>query len=253
MSSYVIYLPGVQGANPQHLDKVGLGGLCADGAPEFADILDGGPDRGSGLLAAWRTGNTATDPSFSVADFKWVPAKACKARGLAAKRFYFGVDPQRPVTPKCIERKNRSLGYNIDLRDGHSWHIPAAMKLPHTHGLNDDGEFDRQVAEEYREYWQASEQYAVQFFKAIDQLDFLKQQRPKTDTTLAVDFTLANAWEFACLSLAINYRVTPEIVDMLKLLDDVGMRNIIKAAIDLPVIFEVRGQKKTDDLSIPVG
>ncbi len=244
---YAIYLPGKQGANPAHLESVGLGSLGTDGGVQFADAHSHTPDGKSGLMAVW-----GVQPAMNPAFYDWQPAKACSRRELSAGRFWFGQHAESPLTPKDCERKVIQLGYGIPLRDKQVWRIPAAVNLPHYHGLNGDGEYERWVADEYREFWRQSERYAVEFFKAIDQLEQLRLRRPDLPTDSTVEFTLKDAWEFCCAALAINYRLTPELIDLLGLIDDGAMRNIIKAAIDLPVILEANDQKKTEEFSIPV-
>lgn len=251
MAGYAVYIPKGRGANPEQLAAVGLPSL-ATGA-EFSDISARGPDGGHGVVAAWRRGDIENDPPLSCDGMDWRPAKADKARKLPAGRFWFGQVQGKPVRPKDCERKQMHLGYPIELRDGNAWVIPPATNLPHVHGLDSEGEFCREVAAEFRDYWQDSEKYAVQFFQAINHLDMLKASKPGIDTQTQVEFTIADAWRFCCRALSLNYRLTPELVDMLGLLDDAAMRNVIKAAIDLPCILEDRVQKKTADLSIPVG
>ena len=125
--------------------------------------------------------------------------------------------------------------------------------MPHEYGLNDDGELARQVQAEFADYWQQSEQYAVQFFKAIDLLETLRAAKGG-DPEEVIEFTLADTWAFCCRALSINYRVTPEIADFLGLLADGPMRDVCKAAIELPVLLDVnREKKKADVVGIPVG
>jgi hypothetical protein len=253
VAGYALYLPKFRGANPDHLKTVGLDSLLLDGAPEFADVLEHGPDGGGGMLACWRKGDPANDPPFSPSHYHWQPCKADKARELPERRFWLGIVNGKPLRPKDCERKVMHLGYGVTLRDDQVWTIPAAVNLPHYHGLNGDGEYTRQIADEHRDFWHQSEKYAVEFFKAVDQLEQLRMHRPDIDQSQTVTFTLADAWEFCCRALALNYKLTPELIDLLGLIDDQGMRNIIKSAIDLPVILEVSAQKKTDEFSIPVG
>ncbi len=256
MAGYALYLPGVKGSDPNHLRRVGLDGLLLEGSPEFAEITEHGPDGKMGMMAAFCKGDIATDPPFTPKAYVWQPAKACKRRELPEGRFFFGTVRDKPVAPRDILRKGvlTGLGKYVDLRDGNAWHIPEAVNLPHVHGLNGDGEFERQVSEQYREFWEISKSYAVTFCEAIDQLEALKSSNPKNlNPELVIEFPLAEGWEYCCKALAINYRLTPELIDMLGLLDDVGARNIIKVTVGLWIILEVRDQKKTDGISIPVG
>jgi hypothetical protein len=65
-------------------------------------------------------------------------------------------------------------------------------------------------------------------------------------------FDCQETFDFACQCLALNYRLTPEIISLLDLIDDEAMRNIIKASIDLPVLLKFN-EKKKNSITIPVG
>lgn len=242
MPGYALYLPGRPARNASALEAVGLLGLCKDSGPEFADILGKGPDGGHGLLATWR--KVTDSGGLTVGEYTWKPAKADKARSLPAKRFWLGT-PLAGIAPQDIERKQQFRGYGITLADGHKWIIPPAVNLPHKHGLDDDGEPARIIADEWRAYWERSEQFAVEFFHAFDLIAHGQQE---------AKFTLKDAWRFACEALAINYRIAPEVVDALGLLTDEGVNNIVCAAIDWPTMIKNGGnQKKTEEITIPVG
>jgi hypothetical protein len=238
---YAIYIPNKTGAAPEHLDDVGLSILRRDRCPEFADVLANAPDGGRGIIGCWRT--LSDNGGFNPKDYTWTPAKADKARGLPAKRFYIGI-PACGIRPQDIERKQTYRGYAIPLADGYRWSIPPAVSLPHKHGLDEEGSPVRVIEDAWRGYWDRSEKFAIEFFAAVDRLN-----SGATET----QFTLADAWAFSCEALSLNYRLSPEIVDALGLLNDDGMRNIIKAAIDLPVLIDAENQKKTETLTIPVG
>jgi hypothetical protein len=244
MAGFVLFIPKVTGANPQHVARVGLGELLADGAPEFADCT--GPENARGVVCGWRTGNADSDPALSPVGLTWTPAKADKRRGLKAKRFWIGVDPSRPLRPEDIERKTQYDGYAVKLADGNLWHIPAAVNLPHKAGLNDDGEFCRVIANRWRPFYEASQRHAAIILAACGEL--LTTAKPKGKF---IPVTIAESFAFCCDALAINYRLTPELVDAFGLLDDPSQSNVVKAAVNLPCLLG-KGDAETNVLRMKV-
>lgn len=240
MPGYAIYIPGKPARNASALEAVGLHGLCKESGPEFADILAKGPDGGSGLLATWR--KVTDNGGLTVGEYTWKPAKADKARGLAAKRFWVGV-PHAGLTPQSLERKTQYRGYGMLLADGNRWAIPPAVNLPHQIGLDDDGEPRRFISDEWRPYWERCEQFAAEFLVAIDSV-----RNGATETKL----TLKDTWQFACEALSINYRLCSEVIDLLGLVNEDAAVEVVKAAIDLPVLAGiVPSDKDTFTIQIP--
>jgi hypothetical protein len=244
MAGYVLYLPGARGANPEHLKAVGLDGLLADGSPEFADCLDAGPDGERGLFAYWSSLDHGNNPILSTKANKWTPAKADKSRGLAAKRFWLGVDPERPVKPLDLTRKKTFVGEWCELADGNLWRVPSIAHLPHVYDEDEDGLVVRTVIPAYREHAATAERFVYAFFEACDQLAVLQEKRPDAKQDLKVAFDLKGYWNFTCDALAINYRVSREIVGMLGLVNDQAARDILKAATGFAEI--VQGQVETN-------
>ncbi len=238
MASYLLYLPDCKGADSAHLDRYGLGELAADRAPEFAECFS----FGQGSLAYWH--QNGVSPVLDTTLYDWKKGKG----------FSLGVLKGQQVTPDAIQRDVVRPGYWIACADGQRWQIPAAAKLPHRHGLDAEGEHTREVVAQYRDYWDKSQQYAVQFFQAIDAVDILRQSNPRLPIDEPqVTFTLADTWAFCCRALSINYRLTPEMVSLLGLIDDDSMSNIVKAAIDLMHLIDVKTEKKKEVVGIPVG
>ncbi len=247
MASYLLFLPNTKGADPAQLARVGLASLHADRGPEFAECFDG--PEGCGNLAFWSV--KGVSPVLQAKEYDWTPAPADKALGLPQKRFWLGVPKGQKVTPDACQREAKRPGYWILAADGQQWEIPAAAKLPHKHGLNEQGEFARIVADQYRDYWSKSEKFAIQFFEALDRLDILAGQMQMPEEK--VEFTLSDTWDFCCQALAINYRLDPAIVSMLGLIDDDFMANAVKAAIDLPVLIDCKKKDVAATVSIPLG
>lgn len=263
MAAYSIFIPGAVGANNAHFSRVGLDGLVDADSTEWSEAIGAIPfDSGAaGSLATWRPfGDPARDAALTFTEGQvWTPAKADEDRGLEAKRFWIGVDPDRPPRPEDLARKDQLPGEWTVLHDNQPWKIPVASRLPHVHGLNGAGKFARQVSEEYREFYDRAEQYMVEIFRELDLEDALRGVMPAEELEEKINdnlvpIPLEDGWEFSNIALALNYKLTPEIVDVLQLLDDTAMTAIIGAAINMVPILETRDQKKTDSpVGIPLG
>jgi hypothetical protein len=257
MAGYAIYIPNRFGGGDDHLASVGLEQLRAlgDASPDASDVLAGGPDGGSGVLLAWRTGDPASDPPMTPEAFDWSPAKPDPERNLEAARFYIGIDPLRPVTPKDLVRQQQMAGEFVGLRDGNGWRVPQARFLPHTCDLNDEGVVERRVDARYETFWQRSRQHAAAFFEALDLADYA-QHLPENQRPEAAEVTLSveDGWRYCVDALAFNYRVNADIVSYLKLFDDTAIVAVVGVTISYPSILEMRDQKKTElPVSVPVG
>lgn len=257
MAHYMLFFPGSQDPDDAQLATAGLGGLVNTGVPiHWHQVLRGGPDGHDGMICCWCTGDPSRDADAGQhANCLWQPAKADRLRGLAAGRFYYGFNPASPPTPRDLALPKRYPGYDVEFADGSVWHIPAAIKLPHEHGINEDGVWERRVARRYLEFYDRSMEYGVQIFGQMDAAEVIRAANPDMpDDASLGSLTLEDADKHCCIALALNYRVTPEIVDYLGILDDVAMFAAISATIDLPQISEVLNQKKTQSrVAIRVG
>ncbi len=257
MAGYVIYIPQAVGDKLEALAKVGLDDLAQRPNTEFVDIIQNGPDGGSGVLYAWRGGDADTDAQLAVVPAQeWQAAKPDPERELPAGRYWFGHEPGRPVLPDDIMRSTTFFGSPVQLADGQFWKIPAARQLPHRHGLDDEGNFKRTVTEEYRKFADLSTSYAYEIFQAIDALDVLEQVNPDAiqEENRHVDVPLPETWKYCVMALSLNYWVDEAVVDFLNLLDDLSMVRVVAVTLELPQILKVRDQKKTPSpVAIPVG
>ncbi len=257
----LLYFPGVRGASDDHLRAAGLADLVTktpggpdEPGPEWTEVLGRGPDGGRGMVCCWRTGDPALDPSpFGVALDRqtWKPVPSNAAKGLAAGRYWIGVESGRPVAPLALQRKGRYPGTPVKLLDGQEWIIPRAQAMPHRHGLNANGEHERRAVAAFEWFVAEAQRYSQIIFAELHALQVLRPSQ--SDLAGGVQITLTAAWDYCCRVLALNYRLTPEMIDALELIDDAAMRSIICATIELPAIGEVRDQKKSSAaLTIPV-
>jgi hypothetical protein len=257
MAHYLLFFPGANEPDDNLIGSVGLGSLMNSGLPtHWHRVLAGGPGGSDGMICTWMRGNRSTDPDPGQhKNFEWTPALEDRSRGLSANRFWFGIDPSNRPTPACLALPRRFPGHDVACADGNQWHIPAAVKLPHCHGMNESGEWERKIAARYKQFYDRSIAYGIAIYNEVDAVEALKMVNPDiADNEHVATINLNDADVHCCQALAINYRITPEIVDFLGLLDDSVMIGIISSTMDLPEIREVLSQKKSYcPVGIPVG
>lgn len=245
------YFPGATGATHEHLEQAGLAHLVPPGepGPEFADILAGGPDGGRGLLATWR----GLDPDHGPKtlglrpEIRWQPARPDPSQGLAAGRYWLGIEADRPTTPTSLQRKQRFAGDPVRLADGQEWIVPIANQLPHSHGLDAHGEHCRRLDPAYQWFWEESERFAQAMAAKLDEYERDGRKGKK------IPILLKDAWHYCCRVLALNYRLDAELIDALGLLDDGAMVRLVTATLEAPqCVATIDEKKKPVALEIPV-
>jgi hypothetical protein len=272
---YYLYFPHSPASPAAGLDvkgdrlaSFGLQDLARDQAPAWFEVEGRGPDGGRGWYCTWLRGDGNDPPTALLPTVDWTPCRPGHVAGreLATGAYWIGLDAKKPPRPAELERKATYAGYWVTLGDGQPWHCPAATFLPHCHGLGADGSYQRQIDPEFADFWNQTQQFAQGIFEKLAQLNVLQalsaaraasgkgKQAPQT---INADFDLAQTFAFSVAALAYNYRLNAELVTLLKLFrTDEHMTAVVKAATDLPVLLEVRDQKKTagpERVAIPVG
>jgi len=207
--SLLIYVPGVQGADPEHVTRAGLPGLIGPNAPSLVprEVL-AGPDNGRGMLYTWRADPVAYQPD----EQEWFAAPG--------GAYWLGRWKGRPIAPADLARPKQYAGPLVELRDGQAWQIPVAFQLVQILGEWTPGEMELRPTEEFRAYWDQAGEWVALF------------ERMARDPAARHTFQFQAAWTFACRGLAINYLLTPAIVTWLELIDTALLQPIIQAAIE---------------------
>jgi hypothetical protein len=263
---YLLYFPGAHGITGDGaLERCGLSDLTRDSAPTWFEPQGPCPDGGRGMCCTWLKGDSSDPPLLLAPSLQWtpcrpaiVPAAGSSIPGgtIDAGAYWVGIDRAHAVGPADIARQELLPGYWVTLGDGNKWHCPAAGFLPHCHGLGPDGIYARQIDPAYRSFWERSQGFAQTILGTLARLGVLQDiQGKKAPQTLSADFDLAETFAFCVEALAFNYRLNAELVTQLGLLKDEGLRSVVKAAVDLPVLLDVESQKKNSlpPVSIPVG
>lgn len=192
---FQIYIPGVVGADPQHLVAVGLESLTL--RAQFLEVLTG-PDKRSGMLAGWMGGRTR-QIAYRPDQQTWTPAVAFD--GMPAGRYWIGFWNDSPPTPEDLQRDYAYPGAKVRLGDERQWLLPRAYELPAEMIRADDGT------------WKYETQRKFHAFR----LESLDWHRRLMDAEEGESIRWAPVAEFVERALAINYRITPEVVNQLRL------------------------------------
>lgn len=181
---FQLFLPDRKGADPAHLDAVGLETL-RDGA---LMLQTKGPEGRDGMLLAW--GSSATRIGYRPDSQKWQPATADGA--WPAQRYWVGIETAQPPTPAELARPYQTPGCWVELGDGLKWLLPRPEELPRDLILADDGSPRFFVQRRFHAYWIETSRW---------------RERLATETT----FDGMELARYILQGLAVNYRITLEL------------------------------------------
>lgn len=192
---FQIFIPGVCGSSPEHLVQVGLEALTT--RAQFLDVVTG-PDKQPGVLVGWIGGRTRSI-GYHADRQTWVPAIA--HNGLAPGRYWFGTWNEAPPTPEDLQREYPYPGATVKLGDGRNWLLPRAHELPSDMVRADDGTWRFEVQRRFYAFW----------------LESLDWHRRLMELGSGGSVRMVEVAEFVERALGINYRMTPEVVNHLRL------------------------------------
>lgn len=207
-------------------DDVREGRVLVQERPRTGDA--GGPSGHPGvvLVAMPASGEPPARWGYTPESQDWQPTED------GTKRLWIGLDRSAAVTPACVQRANVMSGYRATLGDGAGWLVPVirAVDAPDVSNLPrrirfrpgpDGRDLHRlEVAPEYVELWQDSGDVFDRYY------DPESEQSPNPSDPLLVRFALA--------ALRLNYRLGPDLLDRLRLIDTAELNAIAAAAVDLP-------------------
>lgn len=200
MAHFLIYVGSENAdlANSQRtLENVGLDDLI-DGHEAVQLTPQQSPDGKGGLLFAWRKPG---DTRFCYREKEQTWIDAVPDCDLESGRYMVGFWDDSPPEPQELMRNYPYPGGKHELGD-REWLFPTLAELPREAVLMDDGTWKFAVQRTYYQLWIERETWA----------EFI------LDETKVADFGELVAWLLRCLKL--NYRLTPEVADHIKLFDN---------------------------------
>ena len=208
---FQLFIPG--GTAKADLIEVGLSHLARN---VWTKQVETGPTNGPGLLCSWKTNRDELNQGFRPEFQDWIPAIA-DGEHFPAERYWIGFEKTSSPTPAHLERDRSYTGATIVLGDGQQWKIPRAESIPHQMIRTDDGETEFVSDPKLRRFYQDFAEWRA-FFSQV-------QPGGKASYVALRDFVES--------ALLINYRLTPEVADYLKLWTSGDQGSVLSAALSI--------------------
>lgn len=228
MGEIAVFVPGNVPREPATLSRLGLGALLDESVHVGCQDGPNGPDGKQGVLFTFSKTIFPLSARPFTRDSQW---HAVAPQGdLQAGRAFIGWN--EPPTPDDLARKTMRPGKWLTLESGQPWHIPIARQLPQTLGIDPQtGGVVGRTAERYREFFETA-------------WDSLAWFEPDEEGKCRVDFDPAFA--FAVQALAINYRITRDMIGPMGALSSADLFEIARTVIELDDLRDrMAAQKKT--------
>jgi len=226
MAEPMFFISDVAGANAadEALRAGGEGELIAE-SPFVWSPIGEGPSGRPGMLGAWMRldGDGSSCGTFSAAQQTWIPWPA-RAGLSTPPNLWLGIELARPIRPQDVARREQHPGEDVVLADGQVWRIPIARGLPHLWTPN--GRVPKPP-------------YAA-FCAEVNRFYQMAMGCSEEVTGFTVEFA------FICQTLALNYRLTPDLIGLLGLVDDSTATAIVETTMELGYIRQVAKEKKNE-------
>jgi len=217
MNSYLLYLPKATKRETTTLLEAGLTNLTGGGEKWFDQPRT--PDDGPGLFCCW---GDPRNPANGVA-VVYDPSRQTWRKMLGGK-YWLGIQNDRKPEPRGLAKPNCINGYAITLADGNEWVLPNVMALPAVFDVDDEGNEVKRTKAEYREI--------------EDRAGWALGMLVESTRGTVLDETACR--KYVAEMLAVNYRVTVEIVYALGLLDSECWAGAMGATVDTKRMLALR-------------
>lgn len=206
---YQIFVPGESKGAAETLKSVGLESFFVGSESTYLDPEDS-PTKTSGSLFFWHENESKPRAGFVPDEQTWIPVVADGEK--LAERYWIGFWNNHPVESPKLMRSDAQLGSFVKLGNGNLWSIPEVEKLSRDFVLQDDG------------HWAMVSQlrfnnYVTAYHEIVNSID--------TSGPFSLPFEML--FNIASEGLAINYRVTPEVISHLRLFNTENLRECFQA------------------------
>lgn len=233
MAGFLYYVPKRKTIDRAGLIAAGLENVFPTDSIDQVEVFTG-PDGDAGVVFAFAppaVAGRSIEVGFYPERQTWNPAG----------QYWIGYPTNQPPGPADLERAEIVAGHTVTLQDNREWLVPVARtfpngtKLPQSLILGPQGELVREVLPRYAALWHKAEGFWESFIATFaggpDRIDERE------------------AYDLAAEALAINYRVGPRELSVLRVFTTANLREVLLALIDWPSIALLLGstEKKTAD------
>lgn len=211
---YLIYVPGQSTESQSEL--LGRVGLSEIGQGLDAKASEG-PDNGRGKLFGWLS-STQAQLIYKPEAQTWIPSAKSGDRESGA--YWVGIWKDSPPTEEDLRKPDHRKGSFVRLGNGELWSIVAQGQLERFPDLKSDGSLIYYVDEAFN--W-----FSTEIDKRL--ADVIRGD----DGSITLLFDMTKDWMFLCRVMAINYRITPEVVSHLRLFSQSALKRLIAQLMDM--------------------
>lgn len=220
----LIFLPGKHGANPAHLVEAGIGYLDRAGDhPLYSDLADNGPGGKPGQIVGWVEDHAKSQAG--VEQFGYFPQRQTWIESATGK-YWVGWQADLPPSPVTLARREMIDGPLLELGDGKEWQLIAASRLPQQARLM-GGKWE----------WAPKQKFASFVERTAWAFDVARK-------ALDGDSIPLEAVDYAMGVLSWNYRIVPEIADLLGLFTAESLFYLLAMTSDMKRLMEVEASLK---------
>ena len=231
------FLPGYAGDDEQELTCRGLGDLLDPAVRPIFTPIDDGPGGQAGALVHFAP---FPPTPYDDATQKWQAAPPCGE--LAKGRYWLGFTNAQKPTPEMLQRRDLIEGEPVVLSDDKVWIIPCCEYAPKRHTLDRDSGAEIQVVKDNHREW-------VEISNELFQVIIAQGYGTVSDESYTIE--IPDAIRYAALTLAKNYRVNADVVDLLELVDDHTISELVLAATGITHLAKLIRQKKSTESFCP--
>lgn len=242
---YQVYFPGRGPIGKDCLEAAGIGMMSGVEGEQWNEVLSGPEGYGYGRIVSW-VGENSEVPMSCPAGWKWTPYED-EEGGV---RFLIGVNPNDMPSHKDMLLTSFTPGHFVVFSNDQELVVPIAEKLEAKHRIV-EGKWVRKVSSKYESFYLQAERIWEDVAVALDVGGLVEMN--DDDRPAHVPITIDIADNFVCDALAINYRLFPEAIDALGLIDDTSIARVVISVLDVSDIISVRDDKKKEGyVDIPV-
>lgn len=233
MAGFLYFVEGTSTVNETHAALKAAGAAYVlEGKPQTTSGPTVGPEDKRGGAVAPSVGPGGTQVDIHHPDkLRWTEVPGPEGK----PGYWIGYDPTSKPTPADLALPTGFTGHPVELGDGNTWLVPVARRL------TGQAAFPQRL-ERIDGKWKTGDvvpAYADRWKKACLLWDHMT-----TSTDDRPSLTIDDATEIIVEALALNYRLGPEEVNVLGLLDTLTLVAAGEAIIDLPAVDEL--QKKLE-------
>lgn len=216
MGGFLYFIPGVQAVNEKVLRDKGLG----DRLSVFTSMqVQAGPGEKAGMLVRANVPESAASKERKTR-FGYYPDEQewSEVNGI-----WVGITKANPPGPEDLARDELESGYDVELNDGNTWHIPSARAFTKVLTVGPDGAIHAESLPKYEAFSRKAERLFALYYGCSS---------PEERDDLLKEISALDMFSLCVDAIAVNYRVGTAEVSLLKLLTTRNWWAVSRAVVD---------------------